>query len=349
MTSMQGTRAAEITSRHEGPARFWPRLGTALRTAFFCATRFALWRIALPRTGFERKLMVLDFQQATQLHRRVADRREVRSALRGLLWRDLKTLPFFLLSAPTDVWRVVQKRLGWLRPARVTAPDSFAYPDYYLYDFHHQANGNLSRRAARTYEWQLRFLFVGCNHLMRQGVVDEIPEGAGLSILDVGCGPGSWVAMARRQNRRHHIVGVDLSASYLETARATGDFDELRQMNAESLADEWSDRFDLVTCVWVFHELPREAQELVTAELSRVLKPGGRLVFMDSLQWSKDAPDLFAMMGGRSIFGEVFNEPHMASYLETDLEQLFAGHKLQVQGIHRWFKSKVIVAEKTSA
>jgi ubiquinone/menaquinone biosynthesis C-methylase UbiE len=346
VTSLEATRPGLPAPSRAGWPGVLPWLGAAVRTALLCGTRFTLWRIALPRTGFERKLMVLDFAQAMQLHQRVVHRRPVRSALRALFWRDLKTLPVFFALAPGDVWRVVRKRLGWLRPARVVPPDSFPYPDYYLYDFHHQSNGNLSRRAALTYEWQLRFLFVGCNWLMRQGVVDEVPEGAGLQILDVACGPSSWVALARRQNRRHHVVGIDLSPNYLDVARASGDFDEVRQMNAEALAPEWTARFDIVTCVWLFHELPREAQERVTAELSRVLKPGGRLVFMDSLQWSKDTPELFAMMGGRSIFAEVFNEPHMSSYLETDLEPLFARHPLRVRTTQRWFKSKVLVADK---
>ena len=42
----------------------------------------------------------------------------------------------------------------------------------------------------------------------------------------------------------------------------------------------------------------------------------------------------------------VFNEPYMVSYMQTDLERLFADHHLRVSATHRWFKSKVIIARK---
>ena len=79
------------------------------------------------------------------------------------------------------------------------------------------------------------------------------------------------------------------------------------------------------------------------------MKPGGRLVFMDSLQWSKDAPALFAAMGGRSIFAEVFNEPYLVDYLDTDLNALFEQHGLLVERETHSFKSKVLVAHKADS
>ena len=48
---------------------------------------------------------------------------------------------------------------------------------------------------------------------------------------------------------------------------------------------------DIVTTVFLFHELPPEVRRRVAAEMARVLKPGGLLVFIDSLQMG-DRPDL---------------------------------------------------------
>jgi ubiquinone/menaquinone biosynthesis C-methylase UbiE len=322
--------------------------GVKFATALLCLVRFVLWRISLPRTGYERKLMTHDFELAVELASKYRARSEVRRALRRLFWRDLRTLPAFAWFAPSDVLRVVRKRFGATSGPGVRPPDAFPYPSYYLYDFHHQANGNLSWRAAMTYEWQLRFLFVGCNHLMRQAVVDEIPEGQELKILDLACGTGSWVTQARLQNRNHHVTGIDLSESYLRHARRDGGFAELRQLNAEALPEDWTGRFDLVTCVWLYHELPPDAQARVTSEVARVLKPGGRLLFMDSLQWSKDTPQLFEMMGGRAIFAEVFNEPYLATYLNTDLHELFERYGIEVEAEAHCFKSKLIKATRAS-
>ena len=53
--------------------------------------------------------------------------------------------------------------------------------------------------------------------------------------------------------------------------------------NAESIpAPDAS--FDVVTSIFMFHELPPEVRRTIFGECARVLKPGGRLVLVDSLQ-----------------------------------------------------------------
>jgi hypothetical protein len=89
---------------------------------------------------------------------------------------DLLTLPLMLAASPFDLLRIRRKfRDGTVR-LPVTPPDEFPYPSYYLNDFHNQKNGNLSLQAALTYELQISILFLGCNRLMRQAVIDPIPE-----------------------------------------------------------------------------------------------------------------------------------------------------------------------------
>ena len=41
---------------------------------------------------------------------------------------------------------------------------------------------------------------------------------------------------------------------------------------------------DAVTSIFMFHELPPKVRRIVLSEFARVLKPGGRLVLVDSLQ-----------------------------------------------------------------
>jgi ubiquinone/menaquinone biosynthesis C-methylase UbiE len=232
----------------------------------------------------------------------------------------------------------------------VTPRDGFPYPDYYLNDFHHQANGNLSFRAALTYEWQIRFLFMGTNRLMRQALIDEIPTGDHLDILDVGCGTAAWLTQARLQGRNHPVTGIDLSPHYLGIARVfrarEGNF---LQMNAEVMAPEWTRRFDAVTCIWMFHELPPTAIESVTGEIARVLRPGGRLYFMDAAQPEDAPPEGRATVEGISdVFRDYVNEPYFRQYQKIDLGRLFARHGLTIEKSERCYASKVVVASKAS-
>ena len=78
--------------------------------------------------------------------------------------------------------------------------------------------------------------------------------------------------------------------------------------------------FDVVTCIYLFHELPPRIRRAVVAEVRRVLRPGGTLIFVDSLQ-TGDEPDYDATL---DIFPLAFHEPYYASYLREDLDKLWS-------------------------
>jgi ubiquinone/menaquinone biosynthesis C-methylase UbiE len=77
--------------------------------------------------------------------------------------------------------------------------------------------------------------------------------------------------------------------------------------------------FDVVTCIYLFHELPIQIRRAVVAEVRRVLKPGGSVIFVDSLQ-PGDEPDYDGLL---DVFPLAFHEPYYASYLREDLDRLW--------------------------
>lgn len=322
-------------------------LRAAARTAFYAGATAVAARLAKPLGEVEREYGRYAMRDAFELQRRMFERAEVRAALRRSEREDLATLPFFLASAPFDLARIVTRTRRGVKKGSVVPEDDFPYPDYYLNDFHHQANGNLSLRAALTYEWQIRFLFMGTNRLMRQAVIDEIPEGSGLDVLDVGCGTAAWVTQARLQRRMHHVTGIDLSPQYLALARlfraGEGTF---LQMNAESLDPSWTERFDLVTCIWLFHEMPLEAIERATAEIARVLRPGGRFLFLEAAQPDDVVEGRETVEGISDRFRDFMNEPYFRRYQSLDLAALFGRHGLTIEKTDRCYVSKLVVARR---
>lgn len=304
------------------------------------------------------RALPVTLQEAYAFHERLMSRPGFRALLAKLEREDLLTLPAMIAATPLDLLRIRHKfRSGTVR-LPVLAPDDFPYPDYYLNDFHNQKNGNLSLQAALTYEWQISVLFMGCNRLMRQAVIDHIPVGRDLQILDVACGTGAWIPQARLQGREHPITAVDLSPAYLRYARwaqALGwrDGTTFLQMNAECLqppgqpADAWTERFDLVTNIWLLHELPRKAIERTIAETVRVLKPGGRLLLLDSMQRSDIPQDRRARAESvYRFFARFFNEPYYLAYQGLDVPSLLQAHGLTVETLEPWFRSKLWVARK---
>jgi ubiquinone/menaquinone biosynthesis C-methylase UbiE len=80
----------------------------------------------------------------------------------------------------------------------------------------------------------------------------------------------------------------------------------------------------------------------VVGEVARVLKPGGRLILLDSLQYG-DEPDYDGML---ERFPQLYHEPYYQSYMREDFRAIASRHGLMQQGITRAYVSKVMVFDK---
>jgi ubiquinone/menaquinone biosynthesis C-methylase UbiE len=89
---------------------------------------------------------------------------------------------------------------------------------------------------------------------------------------------------------RLHVVRLDMSDAYVRHAkRDLGHRISFVVGTAEAipLADN---SHDAVTSTFLFHEPPPKVRRSALRERARVLKPGGRLILLDSLQHD-DQPD----------------------------------------------------------
>lgn len=224
------------------------------------------------------------------------------------------------------------------------------YPDYYVQNFHYQTDGYLSEHSAALYDFQVEVLFKGSADAMRRQALVPIAEflrGRTIRtqrLLDVACGTGRFLGFVKQNYPRLPVVGVDLSPAYLRQARrelGAWSWVELALGAAEALpfADA---SFDLVSCVYLFHELPRAVRERAAAEFERVLRPGGRLVLVDSFQRG-DEPGFDGLL---ELFPLAYHEPYFADYVRHDLGALFKNVGLQPVGAERAHMSKVMTFAK---
>lgn len=223
-------------------------------------------------------------------------------------------------------------------------------PDYYLQNFHFQSGGWLTEDSADRYDTQVEVLFKGtANAMRRQALVPLAESFAGrdqrrLRLIDIGCGTGRFLDFVKQAWPRLPALGLDLSDAYIAHARR-----HLRRCsrlnlivaNAEAIpAPDKS--CDAVTSIFMLHELPPQVRRTVIGEAARVLKAGGRLVMVDSLQLG-DEPDYDAML---TSFPQRYHEPYFESYASEDFRAIARGVGLAHRGDTKAFVSKVMVFDK---
>jgi ubiquinone/menaquinone biosynthesis C-methylase UbiE len=263
--------------------------------------------------------------------------------------RYVRELPRFVADLPRIVRRMRSRKFDELPQLESLG----AYPRYYLRNFHFQTDGYFSEHSARLYDLTVELLFVGCADVMRRQVLASIfdarqSHGAGrddgkeLRLLDVASGTGRFLAQCRRAFPEAKLSGVDMSAWYVEFSRRTlGAEAAFLMASAESLP--FSDEsFDVVTNLFMLHELPRNVRHDALSEMARVLVPGGTLVLLDAAQ-PFEAPELaFAL----ESFPRDLHEPYFADYQRDDLAEAVRAQGLVVDVVESHFVAKLVRAHK---
>lgn len=218
-------------------------------------------------------------------------------------------------------------------------------PRYYRRNFHFQSNGYLSRRSAEVYDHQVDLLFKGATDAMRRLTIPPLRkrfgkgDGEGLKFLEIAAGTCRTTRFVHQAFPKAKIIALDLSEPYLKVAAENlstyhgisylqGDAGKLPFKNAE---------FDAVYSVFLFHELPMDARVQVIRESIRVLKPGGLLGLVDSIQ--QHDKELFSPY--LKNFPVDFHEPFYSNYIAHPMEELLKDAGLGSVETETGFTSKV--------
>ncbi len=295
----------------------------------------------------------------------VPDRNEVIGELRKLMRRDAEAVrdglyPMLggdglspvaylrrLRAMFADFPDTIERRASRDATTAKQMAEAEGLPEYFAQDFHFQTGGYLSEDSAKLYDLQVETLFSGSASLMRRAGLRAIAEymkgrdQRRVALLDVACGTGLHLRDIRLTFPAMRLTGLDLSRSYLAEAEAR--FRRLRAArfiagNGEDIPLEDASQ-DIVTSVYLFHELPPEVRRRVAGEIARVLKPGGIFVFIDSLQMG-DRP---GWDGFIEAFPVRFHEPYYRHYAIDDLDGMFAAAGLPAISSDIAFLSKVMV------
>ena len=284
-----------------------------------------------------------------------------------LIERDLQNieagyyrLPHNLIDSPATALRQslayfadlpnVNRRRRGDETSRLSHDEAERFPDYYRRAFHHQSDGYLSEQSARLYDYQVEILFGGAADAMRRQALVPIHHFlrerriADSRLIDVACGTGRFLTFVKDNYPHLPATALDISPYYLAEARnslaawSRVDFIEGAVESAELPAAG----YDIATCIYLFHELPADLHVRAADAIARLLKPGGLLVFVDSLQLG-DRPAYDALL---ESFPLAFHEPYYADYLRQDLTAVFAGAGMCVEQIDLAYLSRIMIVRR---
>jgi demethylmenaquinone methyltransferase / 2-methoxy-6-polyprenyl-1,4-benzoquinol methylase len=207
-----------------------------------------------------------------------------------------------------------------------------------------QVNRMFDRVAAR-YDLLNSVMSAGLHHRWRERAADVAELKPGATVLDVCCGTGDLAfELARRVAPDGRVIGSDFSEPMLDLARQKAE-----ERSVESVRFEWADAlslpyddgsFDTATvgfAVRNFADL-----DLGLREMTRVLKPGGRLVVLEFTTPRRPPFSTFySLWFDRMVpvLGRLTPNPEAYAYLAEsvrrfpDPEGLAA--KMEAAGLHR--------------
>jgi demethylmenaquinone methyltransferase/2-methoxy-6-polyprenyl-1,4-benzoquinol methylase len=149
--------------------------------------------------------------------------------------------------------------------------------------FAEQVNRMFDRVAGR-YDLLNSVMSAGLHHRWRRRAAERAELAPGDAALDVCCGTGDMsLELARRVSPEGHVVGCDFSEPMLDLAR-----EKAARAGADSVRFEWADAlqlpydagsFDAVTVGFGVRNFADRSRGI--AEMTRVLRPGGRLVILE--------------------------------------------------------------------
>ncbi|WP_186577807.1 demethylmenaquinone methyltransferase [Aquibacillus kalidii] len=146
---------------------------------------------------------------------------------------------------------------------------------------------NVFEKIYQRYDFMNSVISFQRHKVWRKDVMKHMNVKEGMSALDVCCGTGDWsFSLADSVGPKGKTVGLDFSQNMLSVAQQKLDQTNLGQLefihgNAMELPFE-DNSFDFVTIGFGLRNVPDYQQ--VLKEMKRVVKPGGKVVCLETSQ-----------------------------------------------------------------
>jgi ubiquinone/menaquinone biosynthesis C-methylase UbiE len=156
------------------------------------------------------------------------------------------------------------------------------------------------------------------NYLKMAALLNRHTPLKGKTILDVGCGTGSWIGTLRTFGLEK-AVGADFSEKMLIQARKNHPNLEFIHQHGENLSAFADKSFDIVTATFVLHGMKSDKRARLLTEMKRVAKEA--VVIHDFYKKSPLVTDLLEWL-------ERSDYIHFKKHFKTEMETFFPNVKI---------------------
>jgi SAM-dependent methyltransferase len=141
-----------------------------------------------------------------------------------------------------------------------------------------------NKKAKTSYHTVRQWIWRALGDFRRSGEVRDFYDPAGKVVLDYGCGPG-YLTKYLIDHGALQVTGIDVSEGEIKQARLRAQKEGLADVSRFVVADAHAtgfpaDSFDLVIGDSILHHLDLK---VALEEIRRILRPGGRAVFVEPL------------------------------------------------------------------
>lgn len=180
--------------------------------------------------------------------------------------------------------------------------------------------------VAGRYDLLNSLMSAGMHHRWRERAADVAAPAPGASILDVCCGTGDLAfELAGRISPSGNVIGCDFSEPMLDLAR-----EKAKRRGVDGVRFEWADalslpyaegRFDTATVGFGLRNFADWDKGL--REMTRVLRPGGKLVILEFTKPTRPPFSTFYSLWFdrlAPVLGRLSDNPEAYAYLTESLK-----------------------------
>ena len=125
---------------------------------------------------------------------------------------------------------------------------------------------------------------IGYGKAEREMVINLLDLRKGETLLDIGCGTGTLLILAKKKYPNVAMTGIDIDEKVLGIARKKSQSEKVTIDYIETSSAQLpftNASFDVIVSSLVFHHLPTEVKKQTLKEIYRVLKSEGRFLLAD--------------------------------------------------------------------